>query len=206
VAKLPPPPPSLPPLRPSDVKVLSKGTVLWRIYYQGGSHPSAWNRFREYGPCDGRFDHHEVPKRVQARRILYGAEEWCTCFAEFFQGTRVIDRVRRAPWLVAFELTRKVTVLDLRGSWPTRVGASMAMSSGPRRRTRPWSQTIYREYAAIEGLWYASSMYKNSPAVSLYERAEDAVSARPLFHRALTDSALYPTVAWAALDLGYGIV
>jgi hypothetical protein len=45
----------------------------------------------------------------------------------------------------------------------------------------------------------------NQPAVALYERAQDALPARPLFHRALSDPALDGAVARAALLFNYGI-
>lgn len=188
------------------MNALPRGAVLWRIYYRGGSYPTAWNRFRQWGPLPtARFDHHESPARRQTRGILYGASRVYTCFAEVFQETRTIERSRKRPWLVGFELTHNVSLLDLTGAWPTKAGASMAINSGRRDRARAWSRRVYGDYQAIEGLYYASSMDGNRPAVALYERAHGALPVRPLFHRSLADPGLNGAVARAALLFNYGV-
>lgn len=189
-----------------DEKTLRDGTLLWRIYFQGGGHPTTWDRFRDFGPVNSRFDHHLPPPRIQSRAILYAARRGLTCFAEAFQETRVIDRSRNAPWLVAFELVKPLRLLDMTGAWPTRAGVSMAIHSGRRDRARRWSQTIYEAYPAIEGLLYASSMDGNSPAIALYERAQSAMPARPVLHRALADPATTLLVTQAALRFNYWVV
>jgi RES domain len=208
VAKLPAPPPrgALATRLPPRIKSLARGTVLWRIYHRGGAHPAAWNRFRHFGPVPTmRFDPHSLPAREQSRGIVYAALGVYTCFAEVFQETRTIERYRGGPCLVGLELARSVSLLDLTGTWPTRAGASMALSSGRRDRARAWSARIYEDYPEVEGLYYPSSMDGNQPAVALYERAQDALPAWPLFHRALADPALDGAVARAALLFDYGV-
>ncbi len=123
-----------------------------------------------------------------------------------FQARRAIVTNMGEPWLVGFRLAEPVKLLDLTGSWPTRAGASMAINSGPRPRARRWSRAIYAAYVEAAGLWYASSMHANAPAVALYERAEAALPPTPVFHRALTDPALQVVLENAALDLGYALV
>jgi len=204
VAKFPNPPASLT-LAPSIVTV-PVGTALFRIYFAQGAHPGNWNDFRFFGPTAARFDHHDLPASVQARGILYAAQDPVTCLAEVFQATRTIDRAARAPWLVAFDTVRDVPVLDLTGAWATRAGASMAMSSGPRPRARVWSRAIYSAYPTVEGLLYGSSMNANRPAFALYERAQSALPSAPSFHRALSDPALVHRLNAAATRLGYGLV
>jgi hypothetical protein len=189
--------------RPPAWIVLPAGHGLWRIYLRGGRHPTRWNTFRAYGPADARFDHHAPPPRVQERRILYAAERIRTCLGEVFQRRRDVDADFGEPWLVGFTLTAPVRLLDLTGSWPTRAGASMAINSGPRARARRWSRAIYAAYPQAVGLYYASSMDGNAPAVALYERAEPALPVLPFFHRALADPLLLPALADAADDLGY---
>jgi RES domain len=188
---------------------LLPGTEQWRIYFRGGEHPTEWNTFRAYGPASGRFDHHLPPPRVQARRIYYAASGPVTCLAEVFQDARNVDVHRRDPWLAGFTLRRMVRLLDLRGEWPTRAGASMAINSGPRPRARRWAQAMYAAYPGAEGLWYASSMHAGPegtpPAVALFERAEDALPDRPFFHRALADSLLLIPLRNAASALGYAL-
>jgi RES domain len=149
MAKFPEPPHPL--TAAPDVVPLRKGQRIWRIYFAGGAHPVTWRDFRHYGPTNARFDPHDEPPHTQTKGILYAAADPVTCLAEVFQVTRTIDRTARTPWLVAFDPARDVSLLDLMGLWPTRAGASMAISSGPRPRARRWSQAIYTAYPAVEG-------------------------------------------------------
>lgn len=204
MAKLPAPPSPLG--VPAAVVTLPVGHRLWRVYFTSGTYPTPWREFRFFGPTNARFDHHDPPPRLQAKGIIYGAEEPATCLAEVFQVTRTVDRVANGPWLVGFELTSPVKLLTLTGHWPTRAGASMAINSGPRPRARLWSQAIYKAYPDVAGLLYASSMNANRPAVALYERAKRAMPAAPVFHRALADPALLPRLNAAATRLGYRLV
>ena len=201
----PPPPAELAKIR-SEHHALPAGTSCWRVYFQGGPFATAWNAFRAFGPTTARFDHHLPPPRAQSRRVLYLAEDALTCLAEVFQDTRAIDRARNDPWLVCLELARSVTLLDLTSAWPTRAGASMAINSGPRPRARRWSQAIYEAYPRIDGLYYASSMNANRPALMLYERAVGTLPARPIFHRALADPTLTAALARAARRFNYVVV
>lgn len=205
--KLPEPPPrgGLTSLRPAE-RILKENTLLWRIYFLGGSYPTAWDEFRAWGPKkDARFDHHLPPPRLQARKILYAATRIYTCFAEAFQASRTIDRTVRAPRLVGFETARPIRLLDLMGTWPTQAGASMAINTGRRDRARRWSLRIYEDYPNIEGLLYPSSMDSNQAAVALYERAEPCLPSRPTFDRALADPAVAGVVARAANTFGYDV-
>ena len=189
-----------------ELKILARGTIIWRTYYRGGAHPVAWNRFRYWGPvATARFDHHLIPAGPQTRGTIYGALRVYTCFAEVFQDTRTIERSRNRPWLVGFELIRPVSLLDLTRTWPTKAGASMAINSGRRDRARAWSVRIYEDYPTIDGLYYPSSMDGNQPSVALYERAKKAIPTRPHFHRAVADPALNAAVVRAALLFGYGV-
>ena len=204
MAKLPDPPsPSeLAKIDPAEREV-PRGTLIWRIYQQGGPFATSWDTFRFFGPTNNRFDHHEPPARNQKRGILYGAIDGPTCFAEAFQEARVIDVRRRAPWLVGFRLARGVKVLDLSSTWPTRAGASMAINSGSRAKAKRWSQAIYKAYPHIEGIWYCSSMNANKNAIALYERAKKAFPVSPAFHRALADLSMAKMVQKAAANFGY---
>jgi RES domain len=187
-------------------KELPEGTILWRLYFRGGKHPTFWNLFRAFGPTSGRFDHQLPPPRAQERAILYAAEHGATCLAEVFQETRLIDRSARDPWLAGFTLQSPLLLLDLMGVWPTRAGASMAINSGPRPRAQRWSRVIYEAYPDVQGLYYASSMFGNSPAVALYERALSSLYPVPIFHRPLSDPALLTVLRRVARDFGYGLV
>jgi hypothetical protein len=204
MAKFPEPPTDLAAVRP-EMATIAAGTRLWRVYWAGGAHPVTWRDHRHFGPIQARFDHHELPRRTQARGILYAAREPLTSLAEVFQATRVIDRGAKDPWLVAFDLARDVSLLDLTGAWPTRAGASMAINSGQRPRAQRWSRAIYTAYPGAEGLLYGSSMHANRPCVALYERAQTAMPAAPSFHRALSDPSLLRRLNNAATTIGYGL-
>lgn len=205
--RLPPPPKALPGLDDGDVRALAAGTLLWRIYFRGGEHPGEWDRFRTFGPTTSRFDHHTRPKREQRRGIVYaahGPSAVLTALAETFQHTRVVDRVRREPWLAGFALAQDVTLLDTGGWWPLRAGGNMAINSGSRAMAREWSRAIYRNYTDVAGICYPSSL-ANEPAVALYERAEEALPDRPMFNESLASPKLLAGLSELADAIRYGL-
>src|SRR5690606_14401207 len=126
------------------------------------------------------------------RSVLYVARHPWTCLAEVYQGTRVISGDHKQPWLVAFELAKPVSLLDLTGRFSTQSGASMGLMTGPRSVARRWARGYYEIYGRAHGLLYPSSMHANEPAAALNDRAEaaEALPALPVFHRALADPAL----------------
>lgn len=173
--------------------------MVARIVFMGGDYPSTWDQFRYFGPTTSRFDHHllneqsEPEPQVQKRGIMYlatGLQSIPTCLADVFQISRIIDRHSRTPVLADFTLKRALTLLDLRSTFATAIGASSAIHSGPRPRARRWAQQLYAAYPTIDGLLYCSSMYGNAPAIALFERAKGSLPNRPVFHRPLNDPAL----------------
>ena len=205
--KLPPPPRELPKLRLRDRRTLAAGTLCWRVYRAGAPHPTTWSDFRHHGPtASGRFDHHEPPPHDDPiRAISYLALDAVGAIAEAFQATRLIDRRRQGPWLVGFELTTAIDVLDLTRLWPTRAGASQAIATGRRSTAQAWSRAIYRDYPEVAGLLYRSAMAGGSVNVALYERALPAIPAQPAVHLPLTHPGLSLPLARAAAKLGYGL-
>jgi hypothetical protein len=189
--------------------VLPADTKLARIYFATGPHPSHWNQFRSFGPAAARWDHH-LPNAHDAgadqkRAVYYCAPDVDTCAAEVFQSTRRIDRTRNAPGLAVFALREAVTLLDLRGTFATKMGASTAIHSGPRSRARAWARELYDAYPDIQGLYYGSSMNGHAPAVVLNERAQRTMPEHPQFHRALNDDMLVEVLQQIALRLSYGL-
>jgi hypothetical protein len=194
-----------------DIHTLAAGSALARVYSAAGSHPRVWNEFRHVGPLSTRWDHHlssneGAPVR-QARGIYYAALDAKTCLAEVFQTTRRIDRVFGSPWLVIFETQAPLALLNLRGEFATRMGASMAIHSGHRARARGWARDLYEAYPKIQGILYAASMHGGEPALALNERALLAplFPRYPLFHRALADDVLVDPLKHAARTLGYAL-
>ncbi len=209
MTKLPQTPPSVADLRDSDpeIRTLAEGSLLVRIYFRGGNHPSTSNEFRRFGPVNARFDHHPEPTRLHPKHaIYYAAEQLTTCIAETFQDTRLVNVVRRRPAIVSFELARQIELLDLTGSWPTRAGASMNINSGPRAAARAWSRQFHLAFPDVDGIYYCSSMHANQPSIALYERARDALPTTPLDDRLLDDPLLLGDLKRSANELGYGLI
>jgi hypothetical protein len=210
VAKFPEPPgvAALRDITP-QILALEPDTMLARIYFAAGPHPARWNQLRRFGPTAARWDHHLPDPQgaacEQNRAVLYCAPDIDTCVAEVFQVTRRIDRTRDAPWLVVLGLRETINLLDVRGAFATRIGASTAIHSGPRARARAWARKLYDAYPDIQGLYYGSSMNGHAPAVVLNDRAQRAIPEQPEFHRALNDDLLVETLQHIALRLSYGL-
>lgn len=180
---------------------------LVRIYYASGPHAVAWNSLRAWGPAaNARFDHHlhdDAGKpHAQSRKILYAAKRGITCIAEVFQATRVVNRVDNDPYLCVFSPTRNLSLLDLTGRFATRMGASLAIHSGPRHRAREWARALYGAFDH-DGLLYLSSMDPGAPAIALNDRAEDAMPDAPLSNRPLSDALLTDVIDAHTHRLGY---
>ena len=207
---LPPPPRGLGRFQPRthEISVLPAGETVWRIYFRR-PHGARWSTFRHFGPTGSRFDHHLPPPRMSPdRAILYGAAEYPTCLAEFFQDTRLVDRTSAdGPRLAAFAFRRALRLLDVAGPWTTRVGASMAINSGSRAVAREWSRAIYVAFPNVDGILYASSMDGNRRAYAFYERAQaDIVPTTPPVDLPLSHPALLRRLSRAADRLGYRLV
>jgi hypothetical protein len=170
----------------------------------------------------GRFDHHVPPPGAAVERaILYAAGDGVTARVEAFQGTATIDRVRDAPWLAVLSLRRQIQLLDLRGSWSTRAGASMALSAANEpSSTEAWARAIYEDYLALDGVLYPSSM-RGQPRdpvpsgvaprlfchnVALFERAASCVVTRPRLHLALDHPGLSAVLGEIAAEYGYDLI
>lgn len=180
-------------------------TRLVRIYHRSRRYPATWEAFRYFGPTASRFDHHTEPPRVQPRGILYaavGPQSVASVLAEVFQATRVIELRRDEPWLAIFDLQREVRLLDTSGAWPVRAGGNMAINSGARAMSRAWSRAIYDGYAAVQGIWYPSSL-TNQPCVALYERALGAIPSRPVLNEPLDSPKLRVGLLRHAKEINY---
>ncbi|MCY3839848.1 MAG: RES family NAD+ phosphorylase [Gammaproteobacteria bacterium] len=183
------------------------GELLWRVYFRSGEHPSRWNQFRVFGPTDARFDHHLEDSPGAGRAVMYLASSPVTCLAEVFQKTRTIHRTHRRGALVGFATTARVKLLDLRGTFPTRIGASMGLMTGARSVARSWARGLYAAYPEAQGFAYPSSMHANATVVVLNDRAdpEATLPRSPGFHKALDDPSMITVLKNAARELGYVI-
>jgi hypothetical protein len=203
-------PPSAEALRaldPPRVTLTAGQSRLARIYYASGPYAVAWNQFRAWGPArNARFDHYLPDEsgagQMQSRKVLYCARQGVTCIAEVFQTTRVVDRFSNDPYLCVFSPARDLKLLDLTGRFATRMGASLAIHSGPRHFAREWARALYEAFD-FDGLLYLSSMDSGAKAIALNERAQNAMPDAPLSNRALGDALLTDTIDAHTLRLGY---
>jgi hypothetical protein len=209
----PPSPDQLRSLRhEDDVVAVAPLTPLARVYRSAGRHPASWNSFRSVGPAAAaRFDTHPPTvdgsvAEAPGHEVLYAGLTLRTCVAETFQLARVVDRQTDRPWLVVWRPVRVLRLLDLAGTWPTRAGASQAISSGPRARSRAWARVIHEAYPDIDGLWYRSSMDSGDPAVCLWAEARDAMPAQPWAHLPLDAPGLALPLARASRAIGYRLL
>ena len=193
-------------------RTLPAGTTLVRVFFAGGEHPGDWNRFRHFGPTASRFDHHlpgpdgETDASVQERGILYvalGDRAFPTALAEVFQTGRTIDRRSRDPAVAFFSTSAPLVLLDLTTAFATRIGASMAINTGPRSRARRWARRLHAAYPDAHGIHYPSSMNANEPAAALFERAAQALPLEPDLLRPLADPRLTRVVRETATLIGY---
>lgn len=213
MAKLPRPPgvDALQTISP-QLTCVTAGRRVFRIFRASGRYPGAWDQFRYFGPTSARFDHHRSDSKGQPctsdRGVLYGAlndqqSAVTTCIAEFFQINRTIDRNAGDPVLAAFAIKQDLTLLDMTATFPTQIGASMAINTGPKPRAQLWAQQLYEAYPSAQGILYPSSMNANQPAVALWERGLEAIPATCDFHRYLSDSALDNVLNATASTIGY---
>jgi len=203
-----PPPPSAARLRRlgADVVAVAPHTVVWRVQPTVGPHVVSWNELRRFGPvADGRFDPHDPPPRLQDEGVQYLALDLPTALAEHFQATRVVDRFRRQPAVVAWRPQRTLRLCDLTGGWPLRVGASHVLNTGPRDRCQQWARAIRAAHRRLDGLWYTSSM-TGSPCVALFAPGHDAVPDAPTLSQQLAHPGLAPWLAAACDAIGYLLI
>lgn len=183
-------------------RLIKPADELWRVYFRSGAHPYLWSQFRTFGPTDARFDHQLEGQPDAGRAVMYLASSPVTCLAEVFQKTRTIHRAHCRPALVGFAVTSSLNLLDLTGAFPTRIGASMALMTGPRSVGRNWARALYAAYPAAQGLAYPSSMHANAVAVVLNDRAEpvEALPPSPGFHKPLSDPSMITLLKNAARE------
>ena len=220
MATLPAPPDTLPPPRRSELLELPAGTPFVRVH-RIDPHGTRWDTFRTYGPTPrARFDHQPPPPgSTSDRGILYLAGDAPTALVEAFAATRLIDRHDRRPWLTRFPIVRPLRLLDVGGTWPTRAGASQALATGDHPdRTQAWARAIHAQLD-VDGIRYPSSL-RGHPGerrppeiplrlwganIALFERAADALPARPTLHMALDHPGLSTILGRVALRYDYDL-
>jgi RES domain len=208
MVKLPDPPPVAELHRhPPHVLELPTTQVLWRIHDCTGPHVVPWNALRFYGPLSScRWDPHPPPTRVHsAPGVSYLATTVPTALAERFQLTRLINTHRGTPCLTAFTMNRPLRLLDLTHGWPLKIGASHAINTGPKHRTRAWARALTAAWPHLDGLWTESSM-TGQPCVTVFTPAVNAFPAVAQFSEPLDHPGLATDLAAAASAIGYRLI
>lgn len=188
---------------PPEVSRVEPSTVLWRLHDVSGEHPVGWNSLRHRGPLPtARFDPWDPPAGERADGVAYFGFDWPACLAEVFQTTRVVEsRPGRVLLITGFRPVRALSLLDLRGDYPIRVGASHLLNSGPRSRCRSWAAALRRAHPDLDGMLYLGMAAR--PCAVLY--VDDIFGDVPDFSRQLNDPAIADYVATAATQIGYNV-
>jgi hypothetical protein len=134
--------------------------------------------FRFYGPLH-RFDHQRgtTPKTDPERGIYYAALTLSGCLVECFGDTGVIEIQDEQVGQV--EITRSLTLLDLRGAGAMKAGSVAALAkTADRVSSQEWSRYFYEQeaiYSLVDGLIYFNA-HNDEEAIALYERAQDGLA------------------------------
>jgi len=200
------------PRDPGSLTIDNADVVDWphrkivRIHGTVGPHSLEWYQLRHFGPTPTRFEPHPPPPATHPDfAVMYAAADVDTALAEVFQRGRVIEpSAPNGPYLTVWEASRSLRLLDLRGTWPIRQGASHAINTGPHQVCRRWAHAIAIHPQAVDGLLYSSSM-TGSDATALFLPAADSFPENPELSLPLSDPGLGGVVECAAERIRYAI-
>ncbi|SDO60222.1 RES domain-containing protein [Nakamurella panacisegetis] len=180
--------------------------AMVRIHGTVGALSLPWHELRHFGPTSNRFDPHPPPPGMHADfAASYVAADVDTALAEVFQDGRIIaPSAPNGPYLTVWRATRALRLLDLRGSWPLREGASHVINTGPRPVCRQWAHAIALHPIDVDGLLYTSSM-TGADAAALFRPSADSFPEHPLLSLPLTDPGLAGVLDGAAARIGYAL-
>lgn len=203
MAKLPKP--DLTQIVAVEPELVERSEPLWRVHPAVGEHRLAWNALREFGPLrTARFDPWLPPPGPRDTGVGYFGFDWATCLAEVFQVKRQVDLTQPGSQISAFRPTRPVRLLDLRGDYPIKVGASHKINNGPKNVCREWAVAFSAAVPNLEGMIFTGMAGRD--CVVLYDPAKDAFGPAPLFSRALDDDVIRDRVAQAAASINFGVL
>ena len=212
---------SPPPLKPPSplFRSLVAGSFMLRIF-DPTRHGSTALSFRYFGPL-GRFDHQrlalggfpadrsETRQRLSPtgsssedpdRGISYAGLTLSCCLVECFGDVGVIEI--KGQQIARLELTRDLTLLDLRGSGAMRAGAVAALAKiADRNLSQAWSRYFYErtaDYGQLDGISYLNA-HNDEEAIAIYERAQSALVCPDSQILPLNHPSLRPAILEAAL-------
>lgn len=177
-----------------------------RIHGSIGANTLPWYRLRHFGPTANRFDPHPLPAGNHPDfAVTYTAGTVDTALAEVFQRGRIMDpSAPNSPYLTIWAPQRPLRLVDLRGDWPIRAGASHVLNTGPLPVCRQWAHAIAVHPQHVDGVLYCSSM-TGADAAALFLPAADSFPRSPELSLPLSDPGLVGVLAGAAERIGYAI-
>lgn len=205
---------SPPPLKPPSplFRSLVAGSFMLRIF-DPTRHGTTALSFRYFGPL-GRFDHQRlsltgsssskdtvgVSLSLENRGISYAGLTLSCCLVECFGDVGVIEI--KGQQIARLELTRDLTLLDLRGSGAMRAGAVAALAKiADRNLSQAWSRYFYEQtadYGHLDGISYLNA-HNDEEAIAIYERAQSALVCPDSQILPLNHPSLRPAILEAAL-------
>ncbi len=178
--------------------------LMVRIHGAAGPFTLAWHELRHFGPTPARFDPHPAPPEYHpSYAVLYAAADVDTALAEVFQRGRIVEPAApNRPTLTVWEPARSLDLLDVRGQWPIRNGASHVLNTGPQPVCRRWAHAIANHPRRVDGLLYTAAM-TGQDAAALFLPAADSFPTAPELSLALDHPGLIGPMAAAARRIGY---
>jgi RES domain len=185
-------------------RTLASGSFILRIFdpTQYGTQATT---FRSYGPIN-RFDHQRLsPAGTRAedpeRGISYAGLTLSCCLVECFGDTGAIEI--KGQQIGRIQLTRDLTLLDLRANGAMRAGSVAALAKvADRHLSQAWSRYFYEQtdlYGQIDGISFFNA-HNDEEAIALYERAQSALICPDDRILPLAHPSLRPAIQQAALD------
>lgn len=204
---------SPPPLKPPSplFRSLVAGSFMLRIF-DPIRHGTTALSFRYFGPL-GRFDHQRLSPTGSSsedpdRGISYAGLTLSCCLVECFGDVGVIEI--KGQQIARLELTRDLTLLDLRGCGAMRAGAVAALAKiADRNLSQAWSRYFYErtaDYGQLDGISYLNAHndqeangLPSATAIAIYERAQSALVCPDSQILPLNHPSLRPAILEAAL-------
>ena len=199
---------------------LASGSFLLRIF-DPTQYSTRATTFRYYGPIN-RFDHQRLAlggcpaERSETRQrllpagncaedpergISYAGLTLSCCLVECFGDTGTIEI--KDQQIGRIQLTRDLTLLDLRANGAMRAGSVTALAKvADRNLSQAWSRYFYEQtdlYGQIDGISFLNA-HNDEEAFAIYERAQAALICPDDRILPLAHPSLRPAIQQAALD------
>lgn len=123
-----------------------------------------------------------------------------TCLAEVFQNGRFVDVDTHSPYITGMVTDTDLKLLDLMGTWFTRVGGTAALAAGDKRMTRKWAKALLAAYPDADGMIAPSAVVTGKEVLTLWV---DKMPSAPTFTSPLNSPAIAGDIARLAYEIGF---